>query len=133
MEDVEDTSKVLYNFVRILDIPPFLQILSYMIDFLSHYKFILRIITFCINESTACVNLACKAIFEFSPLDCACTKMSKTLQSYKTYSIFLHHLFKTCFKQEVFMRKNFKKWLFITSDLKSKKISVVKNIARHSK
>ena len=71
MEDVEHTSKVLYNFVRILDIPPFLQILSHMIDFLSHYKFML-----CINESTACVNLACKAIFEFPPLDCACTKMS---------------------------------------------------------
>ena len=72
----------------VLDIPPFLPILSHMIDFLCRYKFILCIITFCINESTACVNLTCKAIFEFPPLDCACTKMSKTLQSYKTYSIF---------------------------------------------
>ena len=38
------------------------------------------------------------------------------------------YFFKTCFQQEVFVRKNFKKWLFITSDLKSKGISVVKKI-----
>ena len=29
-------------------------------------------------------NLACKVMFECPPPDCACTKMSKTLQSYKT-------------------------------------------------
>ena len=101
-----------------LDIPPFFADFMTHDWFLCHYKFILCIIAFCINESTACVNLACKVIFEFPPLDCAWTKMSKTLQSYKTYSIFLHHLLKTCFKQDVFMRKNFKQWLFIASDLK---------------
>ena len=49
MEYVEHTRKVLYNLVRAnartqslkIDFPPFLHILLHMIDFMSHYKFIL--------------------------------------------------------------------------------------------
>ena len=37
-------------------------------------------------------------------------------------------MFKTCFKQNVFVRKDFKKWLFITNHLKSKNTSIVKKI-----
>ena len=58
-----------------------------------------------------------EAIFESPPLDCACTKMSKTLQSLQT-----------CFKQKDFVRKNFKKWLFITNHLKTKNASVMKKL-----
>ena len=50
--------------------------------------------------------------------------MSKTLQSYKTYSIFQHQLFKTCLKQKVFVRNT----NFITNHLKSKNTGVVKKI-----
>ena len=52
MEYVEHTRKVLYNLVRAnartqslkIDFPPFLHILLHIIDFMSHYKFILCII-----------------------------------------------------------------------------------------
>ena len=52
MEYFEHTSKVLHNLVLVnlstlalkLDFLPFLHILLHMIDFMSHYKFILYII-----------------------------------------------------------------------------------------
>ena len=105
MEYVEHTRKVLYNLVRgfktrslKMDFPPSLHILLHMIDFMSYYRFILCIINVLHKLKYRTRYLACKVIFECPPLDCACTKMSKTLQSYKTYSILKHHLFKTCFK-----------------------------------
>ena len=88
MEYVEHTSIVLYKLVRANSNTRALKIsLSAIIaDFITH-DFIQT------REVFARVVSFLKSNFKS---DCACTKMSKTLQSYETYSIF--YLSKTCSK-----------------------------------
>ena len=63
-------------------------------------KYYIVILSSLVPSSTSKTSLVSRVIFDF-----ACTKISETFQFYKTYSIFHHHLLKTCFKRDVYVRK----------------------------